>query len=826
MPLSKIRLFRPKSESGNIGALRLFKKLALFLVPAFTLPAAVGLFWLTNHDLTVEHDRLTARIGNAAARVASAIERHLDDSYELDSDTVLDESPLPQALINTLLSDQAVLCAELVVTDSGEVKTFTPPGIGCKGQVIDTSVEIPILADQDLDLIVYLSMQEIGHARQSRQNLSFLMLMGALVIALIACWCGFRLIVGRPLGKLLQAIIQSERQGNVHLVDYRANDELGRVAGAFNDMQRRLGAEALRVELTLNRLDRVYNSTPTLLYSSDDQGRIVSVSDHWLYSTGYDRKDVVGKPVKDFLKESSIELYETDVKAPLERFEPVNDVPLVLCRKDRSEIDILLSAIKEQSNDQQNGDALCVMSDISALKAAERQLAQLALTDPLSNLANRRSLLITLEHMLQDKQKAGLRSAVLFIDLDDFKWINDTYGHEIGDALLIAASARLRECTRDGDLIARIGGDEFAIIYHKLKDQRTVELLAARIIDRFKEPFILGEVLGFVSASVGIALVDEQHDTADEILRLADLAMYKAKQMGKSTYVTYTDSIGEQAREAAEIREYIRQGLEQDSFSLCFQPIIDLKTGLVTGSEALLRLTSPARGAIPPDIFIPVAEETGQIFELGTYALKKGIEALEAIQQLEDHQEFYLAINLSPKQLNNQFEGVIDNALASHPHLARHLVLEITETMLLQRSDEIFNRLFQLHERGIRIAMDDFGTGYSSLSHIQNFPVDIIKIDKSFIQQLDQTGKERQRALAMVRATAAMANDLGIKTVAEGVETESSLALLSECKIDLLQGYYYSRPLPFDDFCDWLGERKRSLPPQTQSAIQHALTHA
>ena len=425
MLLSKIRLFRSKRESSNIGAARLFKKLALFLVPAFTLPAAVGLFWLTSNDLTAEHDRLTARIGNAAARVASAIERHLDESFDLETATVLDESPLPQALINTLLSDQAVLCAELVVTDSGEVKTFTPPGIGCKGQNIDTSVEIPILANQDLDLIVYLSMQEIAQARQSRQNLSFLMLMGGLVIALIACWCGFRLIVGRPLGKLLQAIRQSEQQGTAHLVDYHANDELGRVAGAFNDMQRRLGAEADRVERALNRLDRVYNSTPTLLYSTDDQGRIVSVSDHWLYSTGYDRKDVVGKSVKDFLKDSSIELFETDVKAPLDRFEPVNDVPLVLYRKDRSEIDILLSAIRERL--KRPADNRCALCDErnQCPESRRTQLAELALTDPLSNLANRRSLLLTLDHMLQQKQDNGLHSAVLFIDLDDFKWINE-----------------------------------------------------------------------------------------------------------------------------------------------------------------------------------------------------------------------------------------------------------------------------------------------------------------------------------------------------------------------------------------------------------------
>ena len=793
---------RERSRSRARGSLRLFAKLGWLLIPAFVLPAGFGLYFLAAIDIQAEHDRLTARIGNAAARVASAIERHLDEGYELG------DEPLPLALMSTLLSDQAIGCAELVIDGADQPRDpaalVVPRGIGCKGASIDSTIEIPIFGDLDYLLVVHLSYSEIAEAQQSRRELSFLILIGGLLTALSATWLVFRFIVTRPLAKLLEAIRLSDQSGEAHMVDHRANDELGLVARAFNDMQERLNAEAGRVRQAFASLDRIYNASPVPLCSIGTDGRMLSVSDHWLQSLGYARDEVVGHCLREFLASASHEAYDHLVAMALRDRVALDDLPIMLERADGSQLDVLLSMVPDHDTDGDTNASLCVMSDISALKAAERRLEKLALTDPLSDLPNRRGLLEHLHttlHLAAEKSSVG---AVLLIDLDNFKWINDTYGHEAGDKVLVMAAERLEDCVRNADVVARLGGDEFAIVCHWLESSTAAEKLAKRIIARLEEPFDLSGIQAFVSASIGIAFVGSEQATSNGLLRLADLAMYKAKQGGKNDFVIYDDSIGEQADSAARIRRQIRDGLEQEWFSLRFQPIIRLETGEVSGAEVLLRLTPPGTDPVPPDRFITVAEETGKISELGAFVLTQGVAELAELHRNNPENPLYLAINLSPLQLDDQLESVLDRAFGDQPELARHLVLEITETTFLKRPDDIAQRLHRLRERGIRLALDDFGTGYSSLSHIQKFPVDIIKIDKSFIGRLRHDKDEQQRPLAMIRATAAMARELGMEVVAEGVEDIDTVGHLEACSVDLLQGYLYSKPLTRDEFHDWL----------------------
>ena len=796
-------------------AVGLFAKLLLLLVPAFTLPAAAGLWWLASADIKAGHDRLTARIGNAAARVAGAIENHLLDGYGIG------ETGLAEALIGTLMSDQAVRCVEIVGHDDREIRLAAPPGIGCRGQVIETVVEIPILADEEHDLLVHLSLAEIREARRSRRELSMIMLLGGLAIAIAATWVGFRLIVGRPLARFLVAIRQSGAGDGPGLVDHAARDELGQVARAFNAMQESLAAESFRLRTALARIDRIYNATPALLCTVSRDGDLVSVSDHWLRATGYRREDVIGRPLEAFLASSTTALFDEAVRRPLRLGEPIADVPLMLCRHGGATFDILLSAIPDSGDDADGGGrtALCVISDVSALKDAERRLEKLALTDPLSELLNRRGLLESLDGFLAQPRVPGTLSAALFIDLDDFKWINDTYGHEAGDRLLVTAAERLRESVRGGDMVARIGGDEFAVICRRLEKLADTERLAARIIARFREPFPLGPAVGHVSASIGIAVIEEHHRSADEVLRLADLAMYKAKQSGKATFAIYSETLDRKVHKAAAIRERVRAGLADGHFRLDFQPVIDIADGRPVGCEALMRLETPGDEPVSPELFVAAAEETGQIGELGRLALEQGVDALAALSARPGHcghdDSFFMTVNISPKELDDRLGATIDRLFDGRSHLVGRLVLEITETTLLQRSDGIARRLVELNGRGLRLALDDFGTGYSSLSHIQNFPVDIIKIDRSFITRLDGEGDDRQRAMAMIRATVSMAHDLGIRVVAEGVERESMLGALKECRIDLAQGFHYARPMPFDDLVVWLDRHApgRTMPP-------------
>lgn len=786
---------------------RLFAKLALLLVPGFVIPASIGLWSLAAFDIEAAHNRLTSRIGNAAARVAAAAERlRAAEIGETATQGAVQE------LLGSLLADQAIRCAELFSGRTGERLSLAPPRIGCTGEAIDVSIELPPKGPDDNRLVVHLSTAEIALARRSRRELALVMLVGGLAIALGACWVGFRLIVGRPLDSLLQAIQLSERSGEAHLAPPASNDEIGRITAAFNDMQSRMQADANRLRQAFVNLDRIYNITPAMLCATDAAGVVTSVSDHWLAATGFARDDVLGRPLAWFLPAAATATYESRVHAPLARGDAVVDVPLRLKRRDGTELDILLSGVDDQDPSAQSPSRLFVSTDISDLRSAERRLERLALTDPLCGLPNRRGFLAHLHASTDRRPDGGMLDAVLFIDLDNFKWINDTYGHHVGDKLLVAATARLRSCVRPSDVIARLGGDEFAIICRGLRERATATRLADELIGRLRVPFDLDGVRAFVSASIGIAFTTWENEEPDEVLRFADLAMYTAKQDGKNTHVVYNQTIGQKAIELASVRELIRGGLERNWFSLVYQPIIDARTGGTVGIEALLRLACPTSGPLGPERFIPVAEETGQIVELGHFALTRGVADLEAIRQRRGSSGLYLAVNLSPRQLDDRLEEKLDAILGKHPALAGRLVLEITETMLLQRPDDVARRLHRLRDLGIRIALDDFGTGYSSLSHIQHFPVDIIKIDKSFIRQLTAGAGSRLRPLAMIRATASLGRELGIEVVAEGVEATATIELLRDCGITLLQGYLYAKPMDRASLDAWLDRRHPASP--------------
>jgi predicted signal transduction protein with EAL and GGDEF domain len=357
---------------------------------------------------------------------------------------------------------------------------------------------------------------------------------------------------------------------------------------------------------------------------------------------------------------------------------------------------------------------------------------------------------------------------------------------------------------RVNDFIARLGGDEFAVVCFRLESRKRVEEIAERIIAKLEMPFEQGDVQGRVSASLGIAYLQPDMDGPDSILQLADLAMYDAKQNGKGCYRTYSQELGGKAATKATLREQIHRGLEADGFALLFQPIVDLESGVPIGAEALLRLTCPESGAIPPDAFIPVAEETGQIRELGAWAIERGVDGLDQLKAGTGHDAFYVALNLSTRQLDDQLIDRLEDVFRRHPRARGHTVLEITETALLQRGDHVADLLRTLRDTGVRIALDDFGTGYSSLSHVHEFPVDILKIDKSFVVGLGTRDADvTRRQMAMIRATSILAQELGITVVAEGIEAITTSEILLDCGVGFGQGYLFSPPMSPAAFVDW-----------------------
>jgi diguanylate cyclase (GGDEF)-like protein/PAS domain S-box-containing protein len=448
---------------------------------------------------------------------------------------------------------------------------------------------------------------------------------------------------------------------------------------------------------------------------------------------------------------------------------------------------------------------------------AREQLTHHALHDPLTGLPNRTLMLDRLEVALAQRQRGGV--AVMFVDLDHFKLINDGLGHTAGDRLLTSAAARLRAVLRPGDTVARFGGDEFVVLAESVIDDRDAEGLAERISGALAEPFdVYGEEV-FLTASIGIAIAASGSPDADgdALLRDADAAMYRAKAAGRARHEVFDSVMRAGAVQRLEIVNDLHRALERDQFVLHFQPQIDLRTNTLVGVEALLRWVHPNRGLVPPLEFIPVAEETGLIYDLGRWVLRAACQqAREWLDQFPEHPPLVMSVNLSGRQLSQpRLVDDVEAALRDTGFPAELLVLEITETVLMNDTAATINTLEALKALGIRLAIDDFGTGYSSLTYLQRFPIDVLKIDKSFVDGLGGANIEES---AVARTIVALAKTLRLETIAEGVERSEHVRELQSLECDIAQGYFFARPLDADALASLMAQ------PNTPMAALGSLT--
>jgi len=425
------------------------------------------------------------------------------------------------------------------------------------------------------------------------------------------------------------------------------------------------------------------------------------------------------------------------------------------------------------------------------LERREEELAFLATHDPLTGLPNRTLILDRVQQMLARSTRNQTPVAALFIDIDNFKGINDSLGHGIGDELLRAVAARLEGVVRHADALGRLGGDEFVVIAEELSLAAGPELVAERLLEALKHPFHLGEdeqTRLTVTASIGVAA--GQRASAEELLRDADIAMYRAKWDGKNRYAVFETGMQDMAQQRMELEIDLREALEQEQFFLAYQPTLDLSDMTPTGVEALIRWRHPKRGIVQPDAFIPLLEETGLITQVGAWVLKEACRQGAAWHA--DGFRIAMAVNVSGRQLDSdQLVLDIESALHESGLEPSALTLEITETTLMRNVEDTVRRLTAIKHLGVRIAIDDFGTGYSSLAHLQQFPVDALKIDRSFISGL----RDNKEGETLIRTLVQLGKALSIKTFAEGIEQQQELSVLREEACDNGQGFLLARPL-------------------------------
>ncbi|MDP1996362.1 MAG: EAL domain-containing protein, partial [Gallionella sp.] len=587
-------------------------------------------------------------------------------------------------------------------------------------------------------------------------------------------------------------------------VDLGTHDELRHVGDSFNEMAdgfSALLAEQKQAEQLLRKsadeIEDLYNHAPCGYHSLDKDGIIIKINDTELAWLGYARDEIVGKMKwHDLLApEDAADCGATFTK--LMQFGSARDQEMHIKRKDGTVFTGLLNATAAYDPDGNYKMSRSTIFDITERKRAEAKMIELAYYDTLTGLPNRTLFYDRLAQEIKKAHRAGLKMAVLYIDLDKFKEVNDTLGHSMGDRLLVEAAQRINDCVREADTVARLGGDEFIIILSELDDAGSIERVAENILRKLAEPFQLGEEMSYISASMGITLYPDDATGVEELLKDADQAMYVAKNAGRNRLSYFTPALEQAAQSRLHLLNDLRGALAGGQFRVYYQPILDLATGRIDKAEALLRWQHPQRGMVSPAQFIPLAEESGLIVEIGDWVFR------EAAQQVKRWRTLYgpmfqISVNKSPtqfRQSGTSHETWLDY-LRELGLPGPSIAIEITEGLLLDADSSVTDKLLEFRDAGMQVSIDDFGTGYSSLSYLKKFDIDYLKIDQSFVRDLVTDPNDR----ALSEAIIVMAHKLGLKVVAEGVETEAQRGLLSAAGCDYAQGYLFSRPVPPEEF--------------------------
>ncbi len=575
---------------------------------------------------------------------------------------------------------------------------------------------------------------------------------------------------------------------------FEAGGEIRCLDGAIFDVTERKQAEEA-LHTSEERYRSLFENANDLIFTLDRQGRFTSLNRSVEQATGYSRGELLSLNIAEIIAPEYLPAARAQLRRKLRGKAEATVYELELVAKDgrRVPLELATRLIGE------HGRALGVQGigrDIGERKQLEEQLRHQAFHDSLTGLPNRALFADRVEHALALVERSGRTVAALFLDLDDFKTVNDSHGHETGDRLLAVAGERLRACLRPADTCARLGGDEFAILLEDVPDPSVAARTAERILARIAEPFEVEGTKLFVHASVGIALGRAGEAAAGDLLRNADIAMYRAKAAGGQRFVLFEPDMLSAVRDRHGLIAELKQALERDEFVLQYQPIVMLETEAIVGIEALVRWQHPQRGLLPPSEFILLAEETGLIMPLCRFVLDEACHRVRRWQQaFPSNPPLWLSVNLSGVRLSDpKLVEDVARALKQSGLPPQSLVLEITETALVEGQEEA-SRLHQLNELGVRLAIDDFGTGYASLMYLRQFPIEILKIDRSFIDASSSDAREARFLETIVH----LSQNLGLATVAEGIEQPEQQSRLQKLHCQLGQGFHFARPLDPDE---------------------------
>ena len=553
----------------------------------------------------------------------------------------------------------------------------------------------------------------------------------------------------------------------------------------------------LRHETTL--LGSLLDSIPDLIFFKDVSGIYLGCNPEFSRFVGKPRQAIVGASDYDLFDAETAELFRLHDQQTMLQAQPRHHEEWVTYPDGSRR---LLDTLKAPLRDAQ-GDVLGLLGvsrDITERKQAEEQIHQLAFYDPLTRLPNRRLLLDRLGQALATSARSSKYGALLFIDLDNFKTLNDTLGHDVGDLLLIEVAKRLQDSTREADTVARLGGDEFVVMLEDMgNDHRRValevEAVAEKLVEALNRTYVLNNQYHHSTPSIGITLFQGDNTSVDELLKHADMAMYRAKAAGRNTVRFFEPAMQAHLEQRAAMETDLRLALSQHQFLLYYQPQFDIDERVV-GAEALVRWHHPLRGIVSPIEFIPLAEETGLILPLGHWVLETACRHLYRWQQAEHSAALSMAVNISARQFRHPDFVDLVRAVVDHSGInPAGLKLEITESMMLDEVDDTIQKMTELKQIGVSFSIDDFGTGYSSLSYLKRLPLDQLKIDQSFVRDVVQDSNDA----VIVQAIIAMADSLGFSTIAEGVETEEQRRFLAEQGCHFYQGYLFSKPLPGEE---------------------------